>query len=77
MIRDNLAKQAVIDLKPFSAEAKEKITAAIADFSKADPGIKLDSMVDDIRVVDIAFDAQTLRIVAKARGALKVLVLAF
>ncbi len=74
MIRDTLAKEAVINLKPFFAEAKEKITGAIADFSKAESGVKLDSTVDDIRVVDIGFDAQTLRIVAEATGALNVLV---
>lgn len=74
MIRDTLAKKAVIDLKPFSVGAKDKIANAVADFSNPDTGIKLDSTVDDVRAVDIGFDTQTVRIVAEARGTINILV---
>jgi hypothetical protein len=74
MIRDTLAKKAVIDLQPFSVDAKDKIANAIADFSSPDTGIKLDNTVDDVRAVDIGFDTQTVRIVAEARGTINILV---
>ncbi len=74
LIRDTLASKAVMDLKPFAREAKEKISAAIANFSKADSGIKLTKTVNDFRVVDIAFDAQTLRLSTEVKGTMNVLI---
>ncbi len=63
-----------MDLKQFAQEAKEKIAAAIANFSKADSGIKLTKTVNDFRVVDIAFDAQKLRLSTEVKGTMNVLI---
>lgn len=69
-----LAERATIDLKPFAAEAREKIAAAMADFRKNDQGVKVDAQVTDVRLAEIAYDAKTLRIVAEANGAINVAV---
>lgn len=67
-----VAERTVIDLKPFAANARKSIEAAIAEFRGAGDGVRVDASVADLRVVDIAFDATTLRIIAEADGAAKV-----
>ena len=67
-----VAERTVIDLKPFAANARKSIEAAIAEFRGAGDGVRVDASVADLRVVDIAFDAATLRIIAEADGAAKV-----
>ena len=67
-----VADRTVIDLKPFAANARKSIQAAIAEFRGAGDGVRVDASVTDLRVVDIAFDATTLRIIAEADGAAKV-----
>ncbi|MPZ39485.1 MAG: DUF4403 family protein [Rhizobiales bacterium] len=67
-----VAERTVIDLKPFAANARKSIEAAIAEFRTAGDGVRVDASVADLRVVDIAFDATTLRIIAEADGAAKV-----
>ncbi len=67
-----VAERTVIDLKPFAANARKSIQAAIAEFRGAGDGVRVDASVADLRVVDIAFDATTLRIIAEADGAAKV-----
>ena len=67
-----VAERTVIDLKPFAANARKSIEAALAEFRGAGEGVRVDASVADLRVVDIAFDATTLRIIAEADGAAKV-----
>jgi hypothetical protein len=67
-----VAERTVIDLKPFAANARKSIEAAIAEFRAAGDGVRVDASVADLRVVDLAFDATTLRIIAEADGAAKV-----
>jgi len=67
-----VAERTVIDLKPFAANARKSIQAAIAEFRGAGDGVRVDASVADLRVVGIAFDATTLRIIAEADGAAKV-----
>jgi hypothetical protein len=74
LLRDALAKKAVIDLKPFAADAKKRIGAAVADFSKQEPGVRIDAAVTDVRLDSIVFDAKTLRVIAEAVGNVKVAV---
>jgi hypothetical protein len=69
-----VAERTTIDLKPFAANARRSIAAAIAEFRGAGDGVRVDASVDGLRVVDIAFDATTLRIIAEADGAAKVTV---
>jgi hypothetical protein len=67
-----VAERTVIDLKPFAASARKSIEAAIAEFRAAGDGVHVDASVADLRVVDIAFDSKTLRIIAEADGQAKV-----
>jgi hypothetical protein len=67
-LQEALADNAVIDLKPFAAGAQRDIDAALAEFRQAEPGVRVDAAVSGLRLVEIAYDANTLRIVAEAQG---------
>jgi uncharacterized protein DUF4403 len=67
-LRTMLANKATIDLKPFAANAKQKIEAALADFRVGDDGVKVDAGITDIRLVGVAFDNTTLRVITEAAG---------
>lgn len=73
-LEKTLAERTTIDLKPFAANARKGIETAIAEFRGGGDGVKIDAAVTDLRVVGIAFDSTTLRIVAEADGAAKVIV---
>ncbi len=73
-LQQALADNAVIDLKPFAADALKKIDGALADFTKVADGVRVDASVDALRLTGIAFDSKTLRIVAEADGSAKVAV---
>jgi hypothetical protein len=73
-LQDALAKNAVIDLKPFAADARAKIAAATADFREVTQGITVDTAISDLRLIGIEFDSSTLRIITEAQGAAKVTV---
>ncbi len=72
LFRDTLAEMAVIDLKPFIADAKTQIAAAVSEFSRKEPGFRVEAAATDVRLVDIAFDAKTLRVIAEVNGTAKV-----
>ena len=63
-----LADNAVVDLKPFAADAKAKIAAALTEFQKNENGVRVDAAVQDVRLTGIAFDQTTLRVIAEADG---------
>ena len=63
-----LAEKAVVDLKPFAADAKAKIAAALAEFQQNSKGVRVDAAVNDVRLTGIAFDSKTLRVIAEADG---------
>jgi hypothetical protein len=63
-----LADNAVIDLEPFAVGAQQNIGAALAEFRQAEPGVRVDAAITGLRLVDLAYDAKTLRIVAEAEG---------
>ncbi len=67
-----VAERTAIDLKPFAANARNSIQAAIAEFRGAGDGVRVDASVADLRVVGIAFDATTLRVIAEADGVAKI-----
>jgi len=73
-MKDSLEQNAVIDLKPFAASARTSIEAAIVDFQKQDEGVRADAAVTGLRLVEIAFDSKTLRVIAEAEGTVKVAV---
>lgn len=63
-----LARNAVIDLKPFAANARKSIEDAIADFRKQSDGVRVDAAISGLRLSGIAFDSDTLRVIAEADG---------
>jgi hypothetical protein len=67
-LQDSLARNAAIDLKPLTERAKREIAAAVADFSRQEPGVRVDAAIDELRLVSVAFDASTLRITAEISG---------
>jgi hypothetical protein len=71
-VKDAIAENARIDLKPFAANARKSIEAAIAEFRQPQPGVQVDAAVKELRLAGIEFDAKTLRIVAEAAGSVKV-----
>lgn len=69
-----LSDNAVVDLKPFAADAKKKIADAMKDFEKTNGDVKVDAAINDVRLTGIAFDARTLRVIAEANGTARVAV---
>ncbi len=69
-----VAQQATVDLKPYAANARRSIEAALADFRGAGDGVRIDATIKDLRLASIAFDADTLRLVAELDGAASVAV---
>ena len=75
-LQQAVADNAVIDLTPFLADAKTKIGAALADFRQASDGVTVNAAVRELRLTGIAFDSNTLRVIAQAEGTAKVAVTA-
>jgi hypothetical protein len=73
-LKDALAENAVIDLKPFADNARASIEAAIVDFRTVAPGVRADVSFTNLRLIDIEFDAKTLRVIAEAIGTANVAV---
>jgi hypothetical protein len=69
-----LADNAVVDLKPFAANAQKSIGAAIADFQAPVDGVEVEAAVTGLRLVGIDFDSTTLRVIAEADGTARALV---
>lgn len=69
-----LADRAVIDLKPFAANARQRIAAEVRNFQKNDQGARVDADITSLRLSGIAFDSTKLRIIADAEGTAKVTV---
>jgi hypothetical protein len=73
-LQQALADNAVIDLKPFAADALKKITVALVDFQQNSKGVRVDAAVQNLRLTGIEFDAKTLRVIAEAEGTARVTV---
>ena len=71
-LQKTLADKAVIDLKPFAADAKTRIAKAVGDLAAQAPGLRATATVDDLRLTGIAYDSKTLRIIANAAGSVNV-----
>ena len=69
-----LGDNAMLDLKPFAANAQESIGSVLAEFRQAEPGMQVDAAVTALRLVDIEYDSKILRIVAEAEGNVRVAV---
>jgi hypothetical protein len=73
-LKDTLADNAIIDLKPFADHARASIETAIGDFRTIAPGVRADVSFTDLRLLGIEFDAKTLRVIAEANGSANVAV---
>jgi hypothetical protein len=73
-LQQALADNAVVDLKPFAADAQTKIGAALADFQQNSAGVRADAAVTALRLTGIEFDSHTLRVIAEADGTARVAV---
>jgi hypothetical protein len=71
-LQQTLADQAAIDLKPFAADAKTRLAAAVGDFATQANGLSANVTVDDLRLNGIAYDSNTLRVIANANGSVNV-----
>jgi hypothetical protein len=67
-LQKTLAEQAVIDLKPFAADAKKRIAAAAGAMTDQASGVTASIVVNDLRLTGIAYDDKTLRIIGDAKG---------
>ncbi|HVV41991.1 MAG TPA: DUF4403 family protein [Nitrobacter sp.] len=67
-----LAERATVDLKPFASDARKKIAAALADFQKNDGGVHVTAEITALKLAGIAFDSNTLRVIAEANGSVNV-----
>jgi hypothetical protein len=75
-LQQALADKAVVDLKPFAANAQKRIAAVIADFQKNEDGVRVAAEITTLRLAAVAFDSKTLRVIAEAGGAINVSVTA-
>jgi hypothetical protein len=71
-LQRTLADQAVIDLKPFAADAKKGLAAAVGDFATQADGLSANVTIDDLRLNGITYDSNTLRVIANANGTVNV-----
>jgi hypothetical protein len=69
-----LEQRATIDLKAFAANAQQKISSLVSEFRQNDAGIRMEASVTSIRLGSIAFDSNTLRVIAEAEGTINVTV---
>ena len=67
-----VADNAVVDLAPFTANARKSIEAALSDFRKSPDGVRVDAAITDLRLMGIEFDSTTLRVIAEAAGTINV-----
>jgi hypothetical protein len=67
-----LTERAIVDLKPFASNARDKIASAIADLQKSGAGVQVAADIKSLVLSDIAFDSKMLRVIAAAEGAINV-----
>jgi hypothetical protein len=71
-LQNTLADKAVIDLKPFAADARTRIAAAVGGFTQQGGGMSANVAIKELRLTGVAYDATTLRIIANAAGTARV-----
>jgi hypothetical protein len=70
-----IAENAVVDLRPFASSARRSFETALADFRTSRDDVRVDAAITELRLVDIAFDSSTLRLIAEADGSANVTVM--
>ena len=67
-------ERASVDLKPFAANAQNKLADVIAELEKNEDGVRVKADITALRLTDISFDSKTLRVIAEAAGGISVAV---
>ncbi len=67
-----LAERAVVDLKPFASDAREKIKTVITDLQRNEHGARVTAEISNLKLASIAFDSTALRVIAEATGTVNV-----
>lgn len=67
-IESLIAERAVVDLKPFAAEARTRIDQGIAQMNAQRRDVAVEVEITALRLAEIAFDARVLRVIAEADG---------
>jgi hypothetical protein len=73
-LQKTLAEKAVIDLKPFAADAKQRIATAVSGFVAQGNGLAANLAINELRLTGIAYDDTTLRVITNAAGAVNIAV---
>jgi hypothetical protein len=73
-VRSALERNAVIDLKPFTANARASVETMLADFKQPIEGVEIEAAITGLRLASIAFDAKTLRVIGEAQGTARALI---
>jgi hypothetical protein len=73
-LQKTLADKAVIDLKPFAADAKQRIASAVTGLAAQGNGLSANLTISDLRLTGIAYDDKTLRVITNATGKVDVAV---
>ncbi|RTL51651.1 MAG: DUF4403 family protein [Bradyrhizobiaceae bacterium] len=71
-LKKALAEHATVDLKAIAADAQRKLSSIITGFRAMDNGVRVSADVNNLRLGDIAFDSDTLRVIAEATGSIDV-----
>lgn len=71
-LKKALAERASIDLKSLAANAQQKLSSVITGFRTMDDGLRVSADVKSLRLGDVAFDSNTLRVIAEATGSIDV-----
>jgi hypothetical protein len=74
-LKKALEEHAVIDLKPFAADALKQIGVALADFERDNKDVRISAKVNGMRLTGIAFDSHTLRVIGEADGNARIAIL--
>jgi hypothetical protein len=73
-LQSALARNAVVDLKPFAAQARTSIETALKEFNKPVDGVEVEAGITGLRLTGIEFDSKTLRVIGEAQGTARALV---
>ena len=69
-----LAEKTTVDLKPFLGDAQKMITGAVSDLQRSDSTVRVTTDIANLALSDIAYDSQTLRLIAEVSGTINVTV---
>ncbi|KIZ38904.1 MULTISPECIES: DUF4403 family protein [Rhodopseudomonas] len=67
-----LAEKAVFDLKPAAINAERRVGTMIADLNRNEDGLRIAAEISNLKLADLAFDANKIRVTTQAEGIVRV-----